>query len=206
MPMKAARTLTQVLNWLLRPVRNWRIIAAAFASIGVLHILATLAVPHLGSASAYSRLAASLPLNEMSFIGQPSPGNQPLPFMGADASYAMCHFDATRNPVVIQVFLPGNGWTLSLHAPDGANTYAATGREDRPITVNIKVIPAGDRFAGLTPEALGYASRAVQSQVVRMRRGIAVIRAPDRSFAYQPQVQRDLARSNCYQLTANTNG
>jgi len=197
--MTLAKIGSFMLRWLLRPVHNWRIIAAALASIGILHILATLAVPHLGAASAYTRLSTMLPVNEMKFLGRPSPANQPLPFMGADATYAMCRFDARRAPVIIQVYLPGNGWTLSLHAPDGSNTYAATGREDRPVTLNLKVVPVGERFAGLTPEALGRASRMVRTQVVRMRSGIAVIRAPDRSFAYLPQVQRELARSNCYQ-------
>lgn len=188
------------LPWLLRPFSKWRIVAAAFACIGILHIGTTFALPHMVGTSAYSRLKPLLPENQMLYLPKLGPDNQPLPFMGADVLYALCRFETRKSPVMVTGHLPGAGWSLSLHAPNGDNIYVATGQDDRPITINLKLVPSGARFAGLTPEALGIASRQVQHQVMETRKGIAMIRAPDRGLAYRRHAEINIEKSTCYRV------
>ena len=47
---------------------NWQLILAAPVAAGILHICATLAAPYLTAASAYSRLAPALPVNNMQVL------------------------------------------------------------------------------------------------------------------------------------------
>jgi len=179
------------------PKINLRLAGAAMVAVGILHICATLAAPHMIQSSAYTRLSPLLPLNKMLVLPKLTPESQPLPFLTADVRYAMCRYDTANGGVRITARLPRRGWSLALHTPEGDNIYSALGQEDRPTTINLHLIPAGTRFSGLTPEALGVASRDSQVQVIATRRGIAVIRAPDRGTAYEQTNEIELNSSSC---------
>ena len=60
---------------------GWRTVIGALLLGGILHILATLAVPFFGSGPAFARLRDTLPANRMVILPPPAPGKQPLPFL-----------------------------------------------------------------------------------------------------------------------------
>ncbi len=183
--------------WAKLPAFNWRLTAATFAAVGILHICATLAAPHMVTSTSYSRLAPLLPTNELIVLPKLSPEAQPLPFLTPDVRYAMCRYDTKRGGVKIVANLPGRGWSLALHSPEGDNIYTALGQDEQPTLINLHLVPTGNRFSGLSSEALGIASRQTQVQVVSTRRGIAVIRAPERGDAYEQMMAIELAKSTC---------
>ncbi len=183
--------------WARLPDFNWRMTAATMAAMGILHICATLAAPHMVTSTAYSRLAPLIPINELVVLPKLSPGAQPMPFLTPDVRYAMCRYDTNKGGVKIVANLPGRGWSLALHSPEGDNIYTALGQDDRSTLINLHLVPTGNRFSGLSSEALGIAARETQVQVVSTRRGIAVIRAPERGDAYEQMLAIELGKSTC---------
>ncbi|MCH9806600.1 MAG: hypothetical protein K0U74_02605 [Alphaproteobacteria bacterium] len=178
-----------------------RLILSAFCAMGILHIVATLAAPAMMGRSAYDRLSSLLPINEMIVLQPITPEFQPLPFLTPDVRYAMCRYDTADAPVIVMAELPGRGWSLALHSPNGDNVYAATGQDERVTRLRLRIMPTNDRFMGLTPEALGISDTSEKPQIVRSARGIVVVRAPDRGRAYSPFIERDLYRVQCYSET-----
>lgn len=176
---------------------NWRLIAAAFLAIGILHICATLAAPNLMRTSAYERLAPLLPANRMHLLAPSAPNKQPLPFMGPDMRYAMCRFDASNGPVILSASLPDRGWSLTLYAPEGDAIYAATGHAGRPSEITLHLVSTDERFTGLTPEARGQPQTTAPALILTAREGVAVVRAPDRGSAYSAQIEHDIGRARC---------
>lgn len=174
-----------------------RAVAAALVAVAILHICATLAAPHLATAPAFSRLAPSLPLNTMKLLPPVTRAAQPLPFLGPDARYAMCRFDTSRNPVALSAELPEPGWTLAIYTPAGDNIYVASGQAGQPTNPAIKLVPSGDLFTGLTPEARGLAPSPQQQLTFAVRKGVAVVRAPERGEAYRALTEAALAKASC---------
>lgn len=174
-----------------------RLVFAALAAMGILHICATLAAPYMMGRSAFDRLKPMLPLNRVVVLPAVTPDSQPLPFLTPDVRYAMCRYDSALAPVTVSVELPGKGWSLALHTPTGDNVYAATGEDERVTSLRLRILPTSDRFMGLTPEALGVADTSEKPQVVRSDRGIIVLRAPDRGRAYIPLTEASLAQFTC---------
>jgi len=176
---------------------NMRLVLAALVTVGILHICATLAAPGLTGTSAYRQLAHELPLHKMTLLPPVAPGTQPLRFLAPDARYAMCRFDTSNGAVTITANLPDAGWTLSLHSPEGNNFYASAGTADRKNTITLVLVPSGDRFLGLTPEAVGRPRTGELPLTLQAHKGIAVVRGPDKGLAYRAQVERDLRRARC---------
>jgi uncharacterized membrane protein len=91
--------MPQLPKWLTEV--SWRTIIGAVLLGGIIHILATLAVPFLGSGTAFARLRDTLPANRMVFLPPPAPGKQPLPFLTPDALYAMCRYDVSVDSLAV---------------------------------------------------------------------------------------------------------
>lgn len=176
---------------------NWRIIGAALISVGILHICATLAAPFLGNASAYQRLAPTLPVNAMRVFPELTAETQPLPFLTPAFRYAMCRVDSSEGPVLVKVVLPDRGWTVSLYSPDGDSLYAASGQLARPTEIALQVVSSDERFTGLTPESRGKARSDDTSLTVSAREGIVVVRAPERGIAYAAKIDSEISRATC---------
>lgn len=171
-------------------------LAALFAVL-ILHVLTTLAAPRLAPSPAYARLASVLQPNAMQVLPPIAPGAQPLPFMGADARYALCRFDATKGPVSITASLLGAGWSLSLYTDKGDNIYTSVAQPGRLTEVSLQISTVDDRFTGLTPEAAGGEVKADRSLSLSAKRGIAILRAPDQGQAYRGINEATLKRSVC---------
>ena len=177
---------------------RWQMIASALVLAAIVHICTTFLVPQLYRADAYSRLARSLPGNAFVILPQAQPKEQVLPFQLPDARYAVCRFDLTPGPLSIQAVLPEPGWSLSLYSPAGEGFYAYPANERRS-TLNLILLPAGDRFLGHVNDARHQ--DAEQSQISSpATRGLAVIRAPLKGRTFVAQTERDLAQAKCRQL------
>lgn len=176
---------------------NWRLIGLALSAVGVLNITATLIAPVVATAPAVTRLASILPANKMQILPPVTAKAQPLPFMGPDAQYAMCSFDSRAGTVAISASLPEPGWTLALYSAEGDNFYTAVAQAGRIMQISLRLIPADDRFQGLTPEAKGQAERQTTSLTLVARNGIAVLRAPDMGPSYRARTVAALAEAKC---------
>lgn len=181
---------------------NIPLAAAALFAAAILHILATLATPHLIPTSGYGRLAGDLPENAMRILPPVTADAQPLPFLSPDARYAVCRFDTRDGPVSLSAVLPEPGWTLALFSPDGDNFFTSVASPDRRPEVSILIVAAGDdswrigRLGRVTP---GTAITREATLTIPANEGIALIRAPDRGEAYRQRSLAELKRADCRQ-------
>lgn len=176
---------------------NWRLGTGALLAASILHILATLAAPATTGISVYRRLAAALPANSMRTLPPITREKQPLPFMSPDVRYAMCRFDSSAGAVTISADLPDIGWTLSIYAKNGDSLYATAAVPERSTHVELTIVRSLDHFTGLTPEARGIAQQGAPTITLTARDGLAVLRAPDKGFAYSAETEAILARAIC---------
>lgn len=180
---------------------NWRLVVAGLCAIGVLHILAVLSEPRLARSHAYARLAPTLPLNKMVVLPQTTAEAQPLPFMAPDARYAMCRFTTENGPVAVKAVLHGAGWLTAVYNENGESLNTTVAVPDRKTTiVSLRLMPSDKRFMGLTPQARGEAGENTIALPVGARRGLVVVRAPEKGLAFQDQQEAALLQASCRQL------
>ncbi|NOT71327.1 MAG: hypothetical protein HOP09_08645 [Hyphomicrobium sp.] len=179
------------------PSFQWRYLLLLPVAAGIVHLIATFLAMNDTRASAYQKLSAVLPANTMKVLPPVKPGQQPLPFLGADAHYAMCSFSSKQGPVDVNALLPDRGWSLGVYNPDGSTVYFASGATGKPITVALTILPGDDRFLGLTPQALGKPAATAAQLTLNARRGLIVVRAPDRGAAYRQGDEAILAKAKC---------
>ncbi len=174
-----------------------RFFAILLCAAGAIHIISTLGAMGDTSRSAYSLLASALPANTMTILPPVKPGRQYLPFMSTDARYAVCPFDTTKGPVSVSAELPDHGWTIGIFHRDGSSAYFAAAPVGRITQIALTLVPADDRFMGLTPEARGHMSTADAPLTVAAREGLVVVRAPDKGLSYAATSEAALAKVLC---------
>lgn len=180
------------------PRGSWLQVAIAMPIVaGVAHIVTTFVAANDLRGSAYARVSATLPMNTMKVIDDVAPNRQPLPYLSADARYAMCAFSTRSGPVKASAVLPEAGWTLGVFRPDGSSAYFAAGQPARETPVEITIVPDDDRFLGMTPQALGQSIDVSPQLKVSAKEGVIVVRAPDSGFATEGEAETYLAKAAC---------
>lgn len=169
----------------------------ALVTGGIIHIVATLAVPHFARASAFHLLADAMPVNRMKLLGVADATAQPLPYLGPDERLAVCRYDASDGPVSLTFSLPDKGWTLGLYTSSGDNFYVLPAQEARADALSLKLIPPGERtFSLLTLGGKSTQTSISQVELPTMS-GFALIRAPVRGRSFAAEVEAVLRRASC---------
>jgi uncharacterized membrane protein len=174
---------------------GWRTFAGALLTAGIIHIVATLGVPALGSGNAIERLRQALPVNRMVILAPPSPGREPLPFLMPDALYAVCRYDLAGQPLQVTAALIHVGWSLSLHTAQGDNFYAMPAQPTRRDAVALTVIAGGDKSEfSPTPRRIGAADTTITAPT---NEGLVIVRAPLKGLAWRREAEAALRRASC---------
>jgi uncharacterized membrane protein len=192
-----------------RPFARLRNLPCRFAVIlllvaAVSHIVTTFQLTAGPGASAYQRLTEAYAAHSFHQLARSTErraggADLSLPFIGADATHAVCHFNSDAGPVSINAVLPDIGWTVGVFHPDGSAAYYATASPGRPSTVEITVLSTADQFRGLTPQALGQVSIRPPGVTVVAQKGFVLIRAPDRGLSYEAAQLEALSQARCEQ-------
>jgi uncharacterized membrane protein len=177
---------------------RWPYLLAVLLAAGIVHIGTTFLMPYLASGDAYTRLSRSLPANTFVILPPARAGAQVLPFQAPDVRYAICRFDTTSGPVVLNASLPDVGWTLSLYAAGGESFYALPAAGGRSVDVRLLVLPPGDNFLGFVAERRSD-DRALTQLHAPTHGGLAVLRAPLKGRVFAAEIERNLLRASCRQ-------
>lgn len=169
----------------------------ALVAGGMIHLTATLVVPQLAKASAFQRLAQSLPVNRMRVLPPVDAAAQPLPYLGPDVRLAVCQYDVSDGPVALTVALPDKGWTLGLYTGWGDNFYVLPAQESRVSDMTLTLVPAGERSFSLLTLGNRAAVTSISQIEVPEAIGFAVIRAPMRGRAFAAEIEATLKRAGC---------
>jgi uncharacterized membrane protein len=175
---------------------GWQTAALALVCGGIIHIAATLVLPQLATATAFQRLASTLPQNRMRVLPATTADAQLLPFIGPDVRLAVCRFNITDGPVLVTATLPDKGWSLGLYTPQGDNFYAFPAQDLRRTEISITLSPATEKFLGLFNLTRLNESTAAHIAVPE-NEGLIVIRAPLRGRVYQNDTEANLQRAKC---------
>ena len=187
-------TVPKLPRWL-RQV-GWRTVVGAVLLAGIVHITATLAVPLLGPGNAFRKLQETLPANQMVFLPPPTPANQLLPFVAADALYAACRFDVSATGVTVSALLADPGWTLSLHTPQGDNFYVMPAQQLRRSDVTFVIVPGGDKVLDFGASARRPTGDETQVDSPTAE-GLVLVRAPLRGLSWRAETEAKLRRASC---------
>ena len=82
-----------------------------------------------------------------------------------------------------------------MHNGAGDSIYVVTGQDQRRTDIAVLLLPPGDQFVGVLPEARLAAGLAQIS--MPGAEGIVLIRAPDKGVAYQAELLAELAKATC---------
>ena len=175
---------------------GWRTVIGAALLGGVLHILATLAVPFFGASTAFAKLRDALPANRMVILAPPAPGKQALPFLTPDALYAMCRFDVSVDSLAVTAAVVHAGWTLSMHTPQGDNFYVMPAQQLRRADVSLTVVPAASLLSefSTTPRRVSATNSQIPSP---SSEGLVIVRAPLKGLAWRAEAEALLRRASC---------
>lgn len=180
---------------LFRP--SLRMVAVGLAAAGILHLCIALASPHLVDSPAYRSMIDGLPQNKFTLLPQSAPGAQKLPFLGPDARFAACAFDATGGTLAVAARLPAPGWVLSIFNPAGDNIYSAVAQPSRPLDVALRIVPLDDKLANVAPTTREIATRNEAALTIPIEKGLMLLRAPDQGSAYQARNLAVLSKAAC---------
>lgn len=181
---------------------NWRLLLAATIAAMIIHIWTTLAAVRETDSPAYVSLVKDLPSNQVSYMPPISPDTQHLPFMMPDIRYAVCRFDVSKQDVRVQAELPGPGWSLSLHAPNGDNFLYVPGIEERKVNVDFTLRAPGSIFEAKNIEQLS-ASQQTPTLNLKHVEGVAIFRAPVGALALRRQTDEQLNSLQCFAVKRN---
>ncbi|HVZ05124.1 hypothetical protein [Hyphomicrobium sp.] len=173
---------------------DWRLLLIFLIVAAIVHIIATFLAVNDRRGSAYMRLLKLLPPNTMTIADPIAPHHELLPYLAPDARYAFCPFDTADKAMRVHALLPEIGWTIGVYAPDGTNLYFAAASAERETTVNLAIVPADDRFLGLSAEARQSSD---PDQTIAAPKGFIVVRAPDRGDAYRAETRSILEKASC---------
>ena len=177
------------------PRLRLRTLLFALIGAGIVHICMTFTWPYLSTNAAVDRIAAALPPDVRRALPQPSPDGQVMPFQGPDSSYVACKFNVSEAAYAVRATLPEAGWTFSVHDARGDSVYVVTGQDQRRTDIAVLLLPPGEWFVGLLPEArlaAGFAQVSMPGS-----KGIVLVRAPNKGLAYKAEIEAELAKASC---------
>lgn len=171
-----------------------RLVLAGLLLGGIVHIWATFLAPAHTSENAYHRLVEQLPPNSMTALPRQAPGRQIVRELPPDALYAMCRYDLHQGAIAVRATVPGPGWALSVHTPQGSNFYVLTGQPDRSTDVSFVLVPSAPDAGLPAPRQERAAGTQIASPSLE---GVIVVRAPIRGLAWITQTEEILKRASC---------
>lgn len=187
---------------MLKPGKSWlprlslHVLLVALITGGIVHIASTLAIPYMGSATAFDRVRAGLPLNTMRVLAPATPGNELLPFNDPAHQLAVCAFDLEEGLLTVTASLPDPGWSLAIYTPHGDNFYAVAAAGLRQPDVTLVLEPT--RATLLNLFGIGTAPNFDASRIQAPEsRGLVVVRAPRHGQAFEERTTAMLARARC---------
>ncbi len=158
----------------------------------IVHISMVLAIPYLSENDAWRRMLNFTQANEMLVIKDLKEGNQLWAFHAPDIKYAICRYDITRAPVLVNFKILRGYWSVAIYDDEGRNFYAADGFDLLRPEMSLMLLGSDD--VKKNENALPI--------MVPTDQGIVVIRAPLDNQVLKSQVFDTLNQAKCEQLKA----
>lgn len=180
----------------LLPRLSLHALIVALVTGGIVHITSTLAIPYMGSATAFERVSAGLKPNTMHILPPATPGNELLPYNDPAHLLAVCPFDLDGGLLTVTATLPDPGWSLAIYSTQGDNFYAVAAAGLRQPEVTLVLEPS--RATLLNLFGIGTAPNFDPSRIQAPEsRGLIALRAPRQGQAFDERTAAVLSRARC---------
>ncbi len=179
---------------------NLHIVLLALVSGGLIHIVATLTMPHFATANGVQRLSNDLPTNRIVVLPAGAPAARQVPFVSSGQRLAVCRYDVSEGPVEIRAALPDRGWSLGLYTLEGDNFYVLSSQGGRQAHVGFRLVAPVERSFAFFQLGRSNVDRNASQVTVPQPRGLLVIRAPLLGSAYAAETEALLGLAGCEQV------
>lgn len=174
---------------------SWKTPVLALICGAILHIAFTLAGPTITGPSVARRMLGLLPSNKLTVLAPVTPETQPWHDLGAGARVAVCPFDAEDRGVLARAVLPGSGWIFAVYDLEGNNIYSVAGSNERATQMSVLMMAPTDEDIDLSSAPRSSDKEA--EVTLPVRRGIFILKAPDRGPAYARDAEAALKAASC---------
>jgi uncharacterized membrane protein len=163
---------------------------------GIIHIAVIMAIPVLGTKNAWHKLSSSLGVtNEMVVLSALAKEKPVLPFGTGDVAVAVCVFDIRKNILTIDVKLPDDLWSVTMHNRYGDSFYVMDATKRSIDRVKIVLYTGEHDLSGL--RALDEDDDEIQFIKTENTMGVIAVRAPLNGSAYRKWAKKHLREASC---------
>jgi uncharacterized membrane protein len=170
-------------------------VAASLALAILVHGVSLVALPHMATRNAYSRLEARAPTNQLSVLPDPAPGGDAVPFLDPAFVVAVCRYDLSAGPVAITFEHGPTYATASFYTPHLIAFATLNDRAGSRGSVSLDLVEQGRRRRpGADADNATPARPVIESPT---RQGLVVIRLLAAEPSMRPDLRKRLERATC---------
>jgi uncharacterized membrane protein len=162
---------------------------------GVVHLVSVLALPHIATQDAYSRLTPLTAENAVTALPQAEPNNAPMPFMDPAFAVAICRYDLKRGPLKLTVPVSQAYTSVSFYTRNEVAYYAINDRSAGRKVIELDLMTEEQHSALPEDEEVTAADRLIIDSPTET--GLIVLKALAPEPGLMPQAQASLAASRC---------
>jgi uncharacterized membrane protein len=162
---------------------------------GIVHLSTVLLLPTAATQDAYSRLAATIPVNKVVPLPAPTPTNSIVPFMDPAFATAVCRYDLTNTPLKLTASVSQAYTSVSFYNRNGVAYYAINDRAAGRRVIELYLM-TGEQHSQLPEEEdVTAADRLIVDSPTPA--GLIVLRALAPEPGMMPAAVNALASAQC---------
>ena len=162
---------------------------------GIVHLVTVLLLPLAASQDAYSRIATIVPVNVVTPIPAPTPGQAVLPFMDPAFATAACRYDLSSGPIKLTAPVSPAYTSVSFYTRNGIAYYAINDRAAGRRIIELYLMTSAQKDELPEDEDVTAADRLIVE--APSRTGLIVLRALAPEPGLMPEAQNALAAARC---------
>jgi uncharacterized membrane protein len=162
---------------------------------GVVHLVSVLALPHIATQDAYSRLTPMTKLNAVTALPLAAPDNIVMPFMDPAFAIAICRYDLSTGPIKLAVPVSQSYTSVSFYTRNEVAYYAINDRSAGRKVIELDLMTEAQHEALPEDEDVTAADRLIIDSPTAT--GLIVLKALAPEPGLMPQAQATLAASSC---------
>jgi uncharacterized membrane protein len=162
---------------------------------GIVHLVTVLLLPRAASQDAYARIAAIVPVNVVTPIPAPTPGQAVLPFMDPAFATAVCRYDLSSGPIKLTAPVSPAYTSVSFYTRNGIAYYAINDRAAGRRVIELYLMTAAQKDELPEDEDVTAADRLIVE--APSQTGLIVLRALAPEPGLMQEAQNALAAARC---------
>ena len=162
---------------------------------GVVHLVATLALPRIATKDAYSRIEPLTRPNTVTALPLADVGNTLMPFMDPAFATAICRYDLSGGPIKLAVPVTQSYTSVSFYTRSDVAYYAINDRSAGRKVIELDLMTEAQHADLPEDEDVTAADRLIIDSPASS--GLIVLKALAAEPGLMPQAQASLAAASC---------